>query len=236
MADMGTKLWDTLWAAGRQHGLVAAGRSAFGSLRLEKGYRSWGADITTEHDPYEAGLGFAVRMDKGDFVGRTALEGKSEAGATRRLMPLVVADRRAVVMGKEPVEVDGRPAGYVTSAAYGFTIDAPIAYAWLSSEVAQPGQDVTIRYFGEGPGDGRDRSLFDPEMARLRGLTSAMVQAISWRTPAVNEVHHMVLTLGDAGCAMARIDLHAIWGPRPGWRGAGGGPAATLCSLSPNRT
>ena len=56
-ADLGLKLWDTLWAAGQPYGLIAAGRSAFGSLRLEKGYRSWGADMTTEHDPYEAGLG-----------------------------------------------------------------------------------------------------------------------------------------------------------------------------------
>ena len=169
-ADMGTKLWDTLWAAGQQHGLVAAGRSAFGSLRLEKGYRSWGADMTTEHDPYEAGLGFAVRMDKGEFVGRGALEGRSEASAARRLVPLTIADRAAVVMGKEPVEVDGRPAGYVTSAAYGYSIDAPIAYAWLPSEAARAGQAVTIRYFGEAvPATVATDPLFDPEMTRLRG-------------------------------------------------------------------
>ena len=168
-ADMGPKLWDTLWAAGQEHGLIAAGRSAFGSLRLEKGYRSWGADMTTEHDPYEAGLGFAVRMDKGEFVGRGALQGRGEAAAARRLVPLTIADRAAVVMGKEPVEVDGRPAGYVTSAAYGFSIDAPIAYAWLPTEVAQPGRAVTIRYFGEAvPATVATDPLFDPEMTRLR--------------------------------------------------------------------
>ncbi len=66
-ADMGRKLWDELWAAGRPHGMIAAGRSAFGSLRLEKGYRSWGADMTTDDDPLQAGLAFAVRMDK-DFI------------------------------------------------------------------------------------------------------------------------------------------------------------------------
>ena len=110
-ADVGRKLWDTLWEAGREHGLIAAGRSAFGSLRLEKGYRSWGTDMTTEHDPFEAGLGFAVRMDKGEFVGRQALEGRSEATAARRLAPLTLADREAVVMGKEPVLVDGQACG-----------------------------------------------------------------------------------------------------------------------------
>ncbi len=168
-ADMGTRLWDTLWSAGQEHGLIAAGRSAFGSLRLEKGYRSWGTDITTEHDPYEAGLGFAVRMDKGEFVGRTALEGRSEASAARRLVPLTIADRAAVVMGKEPVEVDGRPAGYVTSAGYGFSVDAPIAYAWLPADAARPGQAVAIRYFGEPvPATVATDPLFDPEMSRLR--------------------------------------------------------------------
>ncbi|WP_235882617.1 GcvT family protein [Streptomyces apricus] len=68
-ADLGLRLWDTLWEAGREHGVIAAGRSAFNSLRLEKGYRAWGVDMTDEHDPYEAGVGFAVRLDKGDFVG-----------------------------------------------------------------------------------------------------------------------------------------------------------------------
>jgi glycine cleavage system aminomethyltransferase T len=125
--------------------------------------------MTTEDDPYEAGLGFAVRMDKGEFVGRSALEGRSEASAARRLVALTIADRTAVVMGKEPVHVDGRPAGYVTSAAYGFSIDAPIAYAWLPAAAAQPGQDVTIRYLGEDvAATVATDPLFDPAMARLR--------------------------------------------------------------------
>jgi glycine cleavage system aminomethyltransferase T/glycine/D-amino acid oxidase-like deaminating enzyme len=168
-ADMGLKLWDALWEAGREHELVAAGRSAFGSLRLEKGYRSWGTDMTTEHDPFEAGLGFAVRMDKGDFVGRAALEGRGEAAATRRLACLTLNDPDAVVMGKEPVWVDGGPAGYVTSAAFGYSIGRSIAYAWLPAEAASPGREVEIEYFGE-----RLRAvvvaepLFDPAMARLR--------------------------------------------------------------------
>ena len=168
-ADMGRTLWDTLWAAGQEHGLVAAGRSAFGSLRLEKGYRSWGTDMTTEHDPFEAGLGFAVRMDKGEFVGREALAARQAAGPGRRLAALVIDDREAVVMGKEPVEIDGRTVGYVTSAAYGYSIDAPIAYAWLPAEAAEPGRAVTIRYFGEAvSATVAQDPLFDPEMRRLR--------------------------------------------------------------------
>jgi glycine cleavage system aminomethyltransferase T/glycine/D-amino acid oxidase-like deaminating enzyme len=168
-ADMGLRLWDTLGAAGREHGVIAAGRGAFGSLRLEKGYRFSGVDMTTEHDPYEAGLGFAVRMDKSDFVGREALVGKSAETAERRLVPLLIEDPAGVVMGKEPVHVDGRPAGYVTSAGFGYTVGKAIAYAWLPAQAARPGQPVTIRYFGEGvPATVAQEPLFDPEMRRLR--------------------------------------------------------------------
>jgi glycine cleavage system aminomethyltransferase T len=125
--------------------------------------------MTTEHDPYEAGLGFAVRMDKADFVGRDALVGKSAKTVERRLVPLLISDPQAVVMGKEPVHVDGRPAGYVTSAGFGYTIGSAIAYAWLPATAAQTGNSVTIRYFGEDiPASVADEPLFDPEMRRLR--------------------------------------------------------------------
>jgi glycine cleavage system aminomethyltransferase T len=168
-ADMGMALWDALWDAGRPHGLIAAGRSAFSSLRLEKGYRSWGTDMTTEHDPYEAGLGSVVRMDKGPFVGRDALVGRDAATVRRRLVPLLLRDPEAVVMGKEPVVVDGRAVGYVTSAGYGYTIDASIAYAWLPADLAVPGRDVVVRYFDEDlAAVVAAEPLFDPDMARLR--------------------------------------------------------------------
>ena len=125
--------------------------------------------MTTEHDPFEAGLGFAVRMDKSDFVGREALVGKTAETAERRLVPLLIEDPAAVVMGKEPVHVDGRPAGYVTSAGFGYTVGKAIAYAWLPAQAARPGQLVTIRYFGEAvPATVAQEPLFDPEMRRLR--------------------------------------------------------------------
>ncbi|MFB7713088.1 FAD-dependent oxidoreductase [Streptomyces sp. NPDC056105] len=165
-ADLGLRLWDTLWEAGREHGVIAAGRSAFNSLRLEKGYRSWGHDMTEEHDPYEAGVGFAVRMDRGDFLGRAALERKGEQPA-RRLTPLLLDDPAAVVLGKEPVHVEGVPAGYVTSASYGYTLGRCVAYAWLPSLPA--GTGVHIEYFGEKiPATVADEPLFDPKMTRIR--------------------------------------------------------------------
>ncbi|WP_214105705.1 GcvT family protein [Acrocarpospora catenulata] len=161
-ADMGLKLWDTLAGAG----VIAAGRGAFASLRLEKGYRSFGVDMTFEHDPYEAGLGFAVRLGKGDFVGREAVLRRKEE-VRRRLCCLLLDE---VVMGKEPVYHQGRCVGYVTSAGYGYTIGRGIAYAWLPAELAEPGTAVEIGYFERRlAAQVAAEPLFDPAMERLRG-------------------------------------------------------------------
>ena len=168
-ADNGLRLWDLLWAAGQEHGVVAGGRSAFNSLRLEKGYRLWGTDMTTEHDPYEAGLAFAVRMDKGDFIGRAAIEGRSQESANRRLTCLVLDEPTDVVLGKEPVLVDGAVSGYVTSAAHGYTIGHTIAYAWLPAGAAVPGTSVEVEYFGRRlAATVTAEPLVDPQMSRIR--------------------------------------------------------------------
>ncbi|MDF3290518.1 GcvT family protein [Streptomyces silvisoli] len=169
-ADLGLKLWDTLWRAAQPYGGVAAGRGAFNSLRLEKGYRSFGTDMTFEHDPYEAGLAFAVRPDKGDFIGRAALERRA-ARVRRRLTCLTVEDPASVVMGKEPVYDGGACVGHVTSAAYGYTIGKGIAYAWLPAELATAGRPLEIGYFERRvPAVVAEEPLFDPAMRRLRDL------------------------------------------------------------------
>lgn len=168
-ADLGQKLWDTLWQAARPLGGVIAGRGAFNSLRLEKGYRSFGTDMTYEHDPYEAGVGFAVKLDKGDFIGKAALE-RRKGDVRRRLSCLTIDDPRSVVMGKEPVYDGDRAVGYVTSAAYGYTIGKGIAYAWLPAEVASVGTVLEIGYFDQRVSAVvAEEPLFDPTMSRLRG-------------------------------------------------------------------
>ncbi len=168
-ADNGQRLWDVLWAAGQRHGIIAAGRAAFNSLRLEKGYRSWGADMTTEYNPYEAGLGFAVSPRNESFVGRDALAGVDDDTVTRRLSCLTVDDGRSVVVGHEPVYLDDRPVGYVTSAAFGHTIGKPIAYAWLPATLGI-GDGVEIEYFGNRiAATVTAEPLVDPKMTRLRG-------------------------------------------------------------------
>ncbi|HEX6353295.1 FAD-dependent oxidoreductase [Actinophytocola sp.] len=160
-ADMGLKLWDTLWAAGQEHGVIAAGRGAFNSLRLEKGYRAFGTDMTYEHTPDEAGLGFAVKADKPEYIGKDARQG------TRKLTCLTLD---AHVLGKEPVYDGDTTVGYVTSAAYGYTVGTGIAYAWLPAELSTPGQTVHIGYFDRRiPATVTEEPLFDPAMTRLRG-------------------------------------------------------------------
>ncbi len=169
-ADLGLRLWDLLHGAGQPIGVIPAGRGAFNGLRLEKGYRSWGADMTTEHDPYEAGLGFAVKPDKGDFVGREALLRRKEAGPRRRLSCLLLDDPQVVVMGGEPVYHGAGVVGYVTSAAYGYSIGQSIAYAWLPPELSDVDAQVGIEYFGERHGAAvAEEPLFDPAMKRMRG-------------------------------------------------------------------
>ncbi|UCM88829.1 GcvT family protein [Streptomyces marincola] len=171
-ADLGPLLWDTLWRAGQRLGVLAAGRAAFTSLRLEKGYRAWGVDMTTEHDPYEAGIGFALRPGDRDFIGGAALAGRSEATARRRLACLTLDDPAAIVLGGEPVyaaDEPARPAGYVTSAGYGHTVGRAIAYAWLPAALAVPGTGTHVAYFGERlAATVRAEPLLDPELSRIR--------------------------------------------------------------------
>ncbi len=115
-AEYGAALWDLLFEAGRPHDVIAAGRIAFNSLRIEKAYRLWGTDMTAEHQPVAAGVDFAVKMNKDDFIGKTALE--RAVAPQKFLRSIVFDDPTAVALGKEPVFVDDRCVGYVTSAGY----------------------------------------------------------------------------------------------------------------------
>ena len=166
--ESGLQLWDALWEAGRPHGLVAGGYKAIDSLRLEKGYRVWGSDITPEDTPYEAGLGFAVKRDKGAFIGREALAARADP--ERRLACLVLAEPRAVALGSEPVRIEGELVGRVTSGGYGYTVERSIAYAYVPARHLEPGRPVEVEIFGEWvAGEVAPEPLFDPDGERLRG-------------------------------------------------------------------
>jgi glycine cleavage system aminomethyltransferase T/glycine/D-amino acid oxidase-like deaminating enzyme len=166
---MGQRAWDLLWEAGREHGLVAVGAGAFDSLRLEKGYRLWGQDIHTEHDPFEARLGFAVRMDKGEFQGRPALERILERGHSHTLACMTLDDPAAVVMGKEPIWAGDDVVAYVTSAAYGYSVGRAIVYGYLPADLATEGAAVEVEYLGERlAATVAPDPLWDPKGERLR--------------------------------------------------------------------
>jgi 4-methylaminobutanoate oxidase (formaldehyde-forming) len=151
-AELGPRLWATLIEAGRPHGLLACGYRALESLRLEAGYRVWGAELTPETNPYEAGLGFCVKLDKpGGFVGADALRAAHQRGVSRRLCCITLDDPREVVLGSEPVRVGGdagRVIGRVTSGGLGYTARASIAYAYLPVEHADVGARVEVNLFG----------------------------------------------------------------------------------------
>ncbi len=177
--EYGANLWSTLWAAGQPHGLVAGGYRAIDSLRLEKGYRVWGADIDPAHTPYEAGLGFCVRLDKpGGFLGRDALVAQKESGVLQRLVCLVLDDRAQVALGNEPVRVPGAaPAGEapgtvlgrVTSGGVGYTLGASIAFAYLPVDHAADGTRLEVGIFGEWVGATVTKDpLYDPRSERVR--------------------------------------------------------------------
>ena len=168
--EYGATLWDQLWSAGADHGLVAGGYRAIDALRVEKGYRVWGVDITPEDNPYEAGLGFAVRLDKpGGFVGREALVALREHGLERRLRCLVLDDPLAVPLGSEPVRIDGTIVGRVTSGNQGFRVGRAIAFAYLPADRADLGRRVDVEVFGEWIGaEVVKDSVYDPAGARIR--------------------------------------------------------------------
>ena len=121
----------------RQNPLKDAGYYAIESLRLEKGYRAWGRELTPDVTPYEAGLGFAVKLDKGDFIGRDALMEASRKPATRRLLSFVaLSPDTPLAYGGELILRNGEPAGEVTSAAFGHSLRAVVALGFVKTNGA----------------------------------------------------------------------------------------------------
>ncbi|HXJ47919.1 MAG TPA: glycine cleavage T C-terminal barrel domain-containing protein, partial [Candidatus Acidoferrum sp.] len=117
--------------------------------RMEKGYRYYGTDLTQLDNPFEAGLGFCVQMDKGEFNGRNALLAVRDSGITRRLRTLAVGgDEYLTIYGGEAVHSEGRVVGRVRSCAYGFTARKNLAYSYLPIEL-KPGGTVQVEVFGK---------------------------------------------------------------------------------------
>lgn len=169
--EAGKRLWDTLYEAGQRHGLTPAGYRAIDSLRLEKGYRVWGTDITPETTPFEAGLAFAVDLNKGDFIGRDALIKQKEIGLKRKLCCLALENPEVEVMGNEPLRLPGEEtvAGWVTSGGYGYSVRKALAYAYLPLEYSERGTDLELEFFGDLYAAAVvDDPQYDPKNVRIK--------------------------------------------------------------------
>ena len=168
--EWATQVWDRLLAAGRPHGIEPAGYRVLDSLRMEKGYRYFGTDLTPLDTPYEAGLGFCVALErKGDFLGREALEAVRERPPKRRLRTITAGDGSYLTLyGGEAVSAGGRVAGRIRSCAFGFSVGRTVAYAYLPSELG-PGTPLEVDVFGRAvPAEVADDVLYDPENERIR--------------------------------------------------------------------
>lgn len=167
--EYGLRLWDTLWEAGQPEGMVAAGYKAIDSLRLEKGYRYWSGEISPDYSPYDAGLSFAVKLEKGDFVGREALVKQKETGPKQKLCCLVISDTRSIALGKEPIRSDGKIIGWVAAGGYGYSVGMSIAYAYLPVERSKPGTALSVEFFGtQVDAEVVKSPLWDPKGERIR--------------------------------------------------------------------
>src|SRR4029077_12455082 len=137
-----------LMAAGKEFGIRPGGYRVLDTLRMEKGYRYYGTDLTLLHHPFEAGLGFCVQVDKGDFNGKAALEAARESGIKRRLRTLAVGgDEYLPIYGGEAVHREGAVVGRLRSCASGCTTSKNLAYSYIPIEVARGGQ-VEVEVFG----------------------------------------------------------------------------------------
>ncbi|MEA2515752.1 MAG: hypothetical protein QOJ59_5241 [Thermomicrobiales bacterium] len=167
-------VFDRIFTAGEPFGIALAGTTAQNSLRLEKGYVSWGHDVSPDDTPLEAGLGFTVAWDKpGGFLGRDALLRQRGEGVRRRLVTLVVDDPDAILWGGEPIFRDSRPVGYTTSGSFAHTLGAAIGMGYVTAD-----EPVTAAWIGAGhyeiEGAGERfratphlRAPYDPERRRI---------------------------------------------------------------------
>jgi len=162
------KVWDALVNTGKEFGITPAGYKSLDSLRLEKAYRYWTADITPNDNPYEAGLGFCVNLTKPEFIGRDALIKAKQNGITRKLATLTM-NSDALIYGGEAILQNGQVVARLRSGGYGYTVAKNIGLAYLPLDLAREGTPLEIEVFGERiAAVVAPDVLYDPRGERLR--------------------------------------------------------------------
>jgi sarcosine dehydrogenase len=160
-------VYECLWEVGADLGIADVGYRAIDTLRMEKGYLYWSADITPDYNPYEAGLGFRVALGKGEFIGQAALRRIKQEGPRRRLANFTL-EKPISVFGGEAILHEGRVVSVTTSGNFGHSIGKPIVYGYLPIELVGA-QGFTVEAFGEEtPATRHDGPLYDPHNERLK--------------------------------------------------------------------
>lgn len=162
-------VYETLWDKGEDLGIRNAGYRAIDSLRLEKGYCCWGAEISPEYSPYDAGIGFAVNLKKGPFIGRDALVKIRKEGSAWKLCTFTLdIDRPMLLYGGETITCRGKVVGVVSSGGFGHTVRKTIAMGYLSSEDAKESDGFAIEVFGESFSSTRQiNACYDPDRRKI---------------------------------------------------------------------
>jgi 4-methylaminobutanoate oxidase (formaldehyde-forming) len=173
-ADMAGHVFEVLSEAGADHGLKLCGMHAMDSCRIEKAFRHFGHDITCEDHVLEAGLGFAVKTGKPEFIGRDAVLRKREAGLTRRLLQFRLTDPEPMLYHNEPLLRDGEIVGYLSSGAYGHHLGAAIGMGYVpctgesADEVLASGYEIDVAG-SRVRAEASLRPIYDPKSERMRG-------------------------------------------------------------------
>ncbi len=162
-------VYDALMAAGEPHGIRLFGTYAMNSLRMEKSYRGWGSELTTEIDMIEASMERFLRLDKADFIGKSATLSNQQRGARMKLVTMEVDNTDSDCMGNEPVYHGGKVVGVTTSGGFGHAVNKSLAFAYVDPKLAAVGMEFEVMVFTEMRAARIvAESAWDPGNARLR--------------------------------------------------------------------
>jgi 4-methylaminobutanoate oxidase (formaldehyde-forming) len=168
-------VYQRLMQAGKDHGIVNAGYRAIESLRLEKAYRAWGADIGPDYSPLQAGLGWAVDLNSGkDFIGRAAIIEQQQGPLVKSLAGFTLAQRDVVLLGRETIYRDGERVGWLSSAGWGYTLKTNIGLGYVRNQAGVDAEylksgSYELEVAGERlPCALQLQPLYDPDMSKMK--------------------------------------------------------------------